>query len=130
MLHPEYPRLPIHETCSYEAVDGDVEEEEDEGLESNVPDAVIRPWTMVVHFVDASIAFTAVVHSEHFQGTAFVTFHWVRGFLSFFVNIILIFFNFDSVIFLDPFLTIFVLFYSLFLGSKVVPLNVSWILWW
>ena len=65
VLHPQIPRLLIHAAHSEKAQAAHVKEEEDEGLEVEVAHAIIRPGTVVIHLVDASITLPAMMHSKH-----------------------------------------------------------------
>jgi len=42
---------------------GNVEEEKDEWFERHVSDTIIRPWAMMIHVGNASIALAAVMHA-------------------------------------------------------------------
>lgn len=74
MLHPQYPCLPIHVAYDEKAYAGDVKEEEDERLECHVSNAVIYPRAIMIHHINAPVAFAAVMHAQHFQGATVVAF--------------------------------------------------------
>jgi len=63
MLHPENPCLSIHKSNRGEANTSHVEQKQAKGFEGEVAHAIIRPWAMMIHFVNTSIALSAVVHA-------------------------------------------------------------------
>lgn len=73
MLHPEHPGLSVHDTTSEETNTSHIEQEEDEWFNREVTDTVVSPRAVVVHFVDTSVAFAAVMDAEHLETTALLT---------------------------------------------------------
>lgn len=74
MLHSEHPCLSIHDAYIKNAYAGNIKEEEYEWLECHVSNAVVRPWAMMIHLVNAPFALAAVMHAQHLQGVAFIAF--------------------------------------------------------
>lgn len=70
MLHSKLPCLCIHHSSCEVAYAGNVEEEKDERFERHVSDTIIRPWAMMIHVRNASIALAAVMHAQHFECSA------------------------------------------------------------
>lgn len=118
MVHFPIPSLLVADVDSEEAHAADVEEEKNKRLESLVPDAVVRPWAVVVHLVDASIAHAAVMHAVNFLRTTF----WAL-FLVFyrFIDLFATFSNFL------PFLAIFTILVHILRRAEVMPLKNTWI---
>lgn len=50
--------------------EGSIEKEEHEWLDVDIADAVVSPWTMMIHLIHAFVALAAVVDAVDLEGTA------------------------------------------------------------
>lgn len=121
VLHSEHPGLSVHDTCSKKANYPYIEKEENEWFKGQVADTIIRPWTMMIHLVHASIALATVVHTYNLECTTLITLHRVFGLLLWF-GFGIFFLYFVSVKYsIDPLLTVFLIVNFVFLCPKMVP---------
>ena len=130
MVHSEDKGLTVHRGWSEKTDAGDVKEEENERFNGKVANTVIGPGAVVVHFIDTSVALAAVMNAKDLKRSTLIALRRIFSFLSLNFHLIFVMNWFQSLVFLTPIISVFLIFEPIFFAPEVIPFHIPRIIWW